>query len=130
MASESSTTPSPTTGRPVINPVLHHVNLKTVRLQELIDWYGTVLGMTVNFQFEGGAWMTNDAANHRIALLAVPGLSDDPQKIEHTGMHHMAFECENVDQLLDKYIELRDQGIVPHGCLDHGMTTSFYYADP
>ena len=29
MASESPTTPSPTTGRPVINPVMHHVNLKT-----------------------------------------------------------------------------------------------------
>jgi hypothetical protein len=33
---------------------LHHVNLKTLRLQELIDWYGLVVGAEVNFQFPGG----------------------------------------------------------------------------
>jgi hypothetical protein len=64
----------------VIAPVMHHVNLKTIRLQELIDWYGTVVGMTPNHQFEGGAWLTNDAANHRLALLTVPGLEDDPER--------------------------------------------------
>jgi hypothetical protein len=25
-------------------PAFHHVNLKTTRLQEMIDWYGTVAG--------------------------------------------------------------------------------------
>ena len=32
--------------------------------------------------------------------------------------------------LLDNYVRLRDAGILPHGCLDHGMTMSFYYPDP
>ena len=50
-------------------PTLHHVNLKTTRLQEMIDWYGTVVGSRPNFQFPGGAWLTRDGANHRIALL-------------------------------------------------------------
>ena len=109
---------------------MHHVNLKTVRLQELIDWYGTVVGMTVTYQFPGGAWLTNDAANHRLALLAVPGLSDDPDKLRHTGMHHIAFEYGSMDALLDAYERLKAEGIVPHACLDHGMTTSFYYPDP
>ena len=27
------------------NPTLHHVNLKTTRLREMIDWYGTVVGL-------------------------------------------------------------------------------------
>jgi catechol 2,3-dioxygenase len=130
MPAHSPATTSPTTGRAVINPVMHHVNLKTNRLQELIDWYGTVVGMTVNHQFEGGAWLTNDAANHRLALLAVPGLSDDPDKIRHTGLHHTAFEYASMDDLLDTYERLKGEGIVPHGCLDHGMTTSFYYPDP
>jgi catechol-2,3-dioxygenase len=35
-----------------------------------------------------------------------------------------------MDELLDAYVRLRDEGIVPHACLDHGMTMSFYYADP
>ncbi len=112
------------------NPVLHHVNLKTVRLQEMIDWYGTVVGTTVTFQFDSGAWLTNDTANHRIALLSVPGLEDDTDKVRHTGLHHTAFEYPSFDDLLDDYIRLRGHGITPHVCIDHGMTTSFYYVDP
>jgi catechol-2,3-dioxygenase len=39
----------------VVQPTLHHVNLKTHRLQEMIDWYSLVLGMSATHQFEGGA---------------------------------------------------------------------------
>jgi catechol 2,3-dioxygenase len=112
------------------NPVLHHVNLKTRRLQEMIDWYGLAVGMHSQHQFEGGAWLTNDAANHRLALLTTPGMEDDPDKIKHTGLHHTAFEFDSLDALLERYEGLRDSGHLPHACLDHGMTTSFYYVDP
>jgi hypothetical protein len=30
----------------MIKPTFHHVNLKTTRLQEMIDWYGVVIGAT------------------------------------------------------------------------------------
>ena len=46
----------------------------------------------MQFQDANNAWTTNDAANHRIAFLAVPGLSDDADKVSHNGMHHCAFE--------------------------------------
>lgn len=114
----------------VRTPVLHHINLKTTRLQELIDWYGTVLGTRVNHQFEGGAWLTNDEANHRIALIAFPSFVEDPDRGTHTGMHHCAYEYPALDDLLATYVRLRDAGITPGGCLDHGLTTSFYYRDP
>lgn len=114
----------------VIRPRLHHVNLKTTRLQEMIDWYGEVVGSEVTFQFPGGAWLTNDGANHRIALLASPKLKDDPEKLAHTGIHHTAFEYDSVDDLLAAYERLKAKGIEPHMALDHGMTTSIYYVDP
>jgi catechol 2,3-dioxygenase len=114
----------------VPRPTLHHVTLKTTRVQEMLDWYGQVVGMTANHHSKFGAWMTNDAANHRVALLAHPGLVDDRDKVPHTGMHHLAFEYENMGQLMDAYERLRDQGITPHACLDHGLTTSLYYVDP
>ena len=113
-----------------IRPRLHHVNLKTRRLQEMIDWYGEVVGTEVTFQFPGGAWITNDEANHRIALLSSDALSDDPEKLYHCGMHHMAFEFDSIDGLLGLFARLKESGILPHATLDHGMTTSFYYADP
>lgn len=111
-------------------PVLHHVTLKTIRLQEMIDWYGTVTGMSVHFAFPGGAWLSNDAANHRFALLSSPAISDDPAKLAHTGLHHTAFEFADMDALLDSYVRLKAAGITPHMALDHGMTLSFYYVDP
>jgi catechol-2,3-dioxygenase len=111
-------------------PVLHHVNLKTTRLQEMIDWYGRVVGSKTHFQFGGGAWLSNDGANHRIAPLTAPTVSDDPEKLTHSGLHHIAFEHESLDDLLDNFDRLQAEGIRPHLMLDHGMTMSFYYIDP
>jgi catechol 2,3-dioxygenase len=111
-------------------PAFHHVNLKTTRLQEMIEWYGTVIGSDVMFRFECGAWLSNDAANHRIAILAFPNYRDDPEHEDHAGMHHTAFEYESFDQLIDTYLRLRDLGILPVRCRDHGITLSYYYRDP
>jgi catechol 2,3-dioxygenase len=111
-------------------PVLHHVTLKTRRLQEMIEWYGEVAGLAANFAFPGGAWLSNDAANHRLALLTSPGINDHPDKLAHTGLHHIAFEFAALDELLDCHVRLKAKGITPHMALDHGMTLSFYYVDP
>jgi catechol-2,3-dioxygenase len=106
------------------------VNLKTRRLDEMIAWYGTVVGMTLVFKFAGGAWLTNDEANHRIALLTSSKLRDDPGKLAHSGMHHFSFEHKSYDDLFSTYLRLSQLGIEPHMCLDHGMTMSMYFVDP
>ncbi len=114
----------------VIHPKFHHVNLKTTRLQEMIDWYSTVLGTEVLFQYPLGAWTSNDEANHRIALTAFPNLAEDPEKDTRTGLHHTAFEYGSFDELNESYLRLKAAGITPDFCLDHGMTFSYYYRDP
>ena len=114
----------------VIHPKFHHFNLKTTRLQEMIDWYSTLVGAEVLHQDAVGAWLSNDAANHRIALLAFPGFVDDPEKETRTGLHHSAFEYDGFEDLNASYLRLREAGIEPDLCLDHGMTFSYYYKDP
>jgi catechol 2,3-dioxygenase len=114
----------------VIHPTFHHVNLKTTRLREMIDFYATLVGAEVTFQDQVGAWLSNDAANHRVALLAFPNFVDDPGKDTRTGMHHSAFEYASFEDLNSSYLRLDDAGITPALCLDHGMTLSYYYADP
>ena len=114
----------------MIKPKLHHVTMKTSHLDEMIAWYGKVIGAKVQFRDQVAAWTTNDTANHRIAFLAVPGLADDPQKISHNGMHHTAFEYDSFDDLMTSYDRLRKDGIEPAFCLDHGLTISLYYKDP
>ena len=96
----------------------------------MIDWYAAVIGAEVNFRDAGAAWLTNDAANHRIAFLAMPGLADDPGKPGHTGMHHSAFEYASFADLINSFDRLRQANIEPAFCLDHGMTISIYYKDP
>jgi catechol 2,3-dioxygenase len=118
------------TGSTVIHPAFHHVNLKTTRLQEMIDFYRELVGAEVIFQYEVGAWLSNDAANHRIALLAFPNFVDDSEKDTRSGMHHSAFEYASFEDLNSSYLRLQRAGITPAMCLDHGMTLSYYYADP
>jgi catechol 2,3-dioxygenase len=114
----------------IIKPSLHHVTIKTSRLDAMIAWYGLVIGAQVQFKDATAAWMANDAANHRVAFLAVPGLSDDPQKTQHTGMHHSAFEYASFGDLMQSFDRLRKEGVLPAFCLDHGLTISLYYRDP
>jgi len=128
MEQSNKTTPSLT--ETTIRPTLHHMTFKTTRLQEMIGWYSKVVGVVVNFQFPGGAFTSNDRANHRIAFFAGPGLSDDAEKVAHAGLHHSAFEYESFDDLMSSYERLKGLGIVPEVCINHGVTTSLYYVDP
>ena len=111
-------------------PKLHHVTFKTTRLSQMVEWYALVIGAKVNFENQVAAWTTNDEANHRIAFLAVPGLSDDGSKVEHTGIHHTAFEFDTFPDLMSAFNRLSQSGVEPAFCLDHGLTISIYYRDP
>jgi catechol-2,3-dioxygenase len=114
----------------VIRPKFHHFNLKTTRLHKMVDFYSALVGAEVVFQDEIGAWLSNDEANHRIGLLAFRNFVDDPEKETRTGMHHSAFEYASFEDLNASYLRLKEAGITPDFCLDHGMTLSYYYADP
>ncbi|MBV8293570.1 MAG: VOC family protein [Mycobacterium sp.] len=104
---EQSKKNMPVSTETTIRPTLHHVTFKTTRLQEMIDWYSKVVGVHVNFQFAGGAFASNDRANHRIAFFAAPGLNDDAEKVAHAGLHHTAFEYESFDDLMSSYSRLK-----------------------
>lgn len=128
----SDTTPAPRARkpRPIIAPKLHHSTFLTLKLHEMVAWYEKVAGLTPVHYSDGAAWLTNDEANHRIALIAHPAIKRPVDKPTSAGLHHTAFEYADFDQWLDNYSRLKDEGITPFMCLDHGMTMSMYYADP
>ena len=111
------------------HPALHHVNLKTTQLDELIKWYGQVVGMHPTFRYGPVAFLTNDGANHRLALFEA-GFVEDPDRDSHAGMLHTAFEFPSLEDLIGRYHSLKLAGIDPFICIDHGLTMSFYYKDP
>ena len=44
--------------------------------------------------------------------------------------HHMAFEYDSFDDLMSSFARLKQLGIEPIVCVQHGVTTSLYYSDP
>jgi len=107
---------------------LHHVNLKAYRFEEMRAFYTSLIGIHPNAEVGTFGWYTYDTANHRLALMHLPTLTE---RVEASaGMHHMAFEYDTLDDLMRTYLRLKKIGILPGGVMDHGMTTSFYYHDP
>ena len=124
-----------------IRPTLHHYGLTTANLKTMSEWYATVLGMSIVFETSSplgknapitasAAWVTNDDANHRIGLIAIPQLTKDARRGSHVRLQHIAYEYNSLEQLLDTYVRLKELGITPLLSADHGATTSMYYADP
>ncbi len=125
-----------------VHPKLQHLGLVTGNLDAMIEWYGKVLGMTVNHRrnappagAQGGppfsmAFVSNDEVNHRIAFFGMPGVAVDPDKPRHARLQHVAFQYETLDELLGTYARLKGLGILPVMAIDEGLQTSFYYTDP
>ena len=122
--------PSGRRPRPIIRPKFHHTTFTTLHLDAMVEFYEKIAGLEPVYYSEHGAWLSNDEANHRIALLALPGLKAPADKGHTVGLHHTAFEYADFDQWLDNYLRLKAEGIVPFLSLDHGMTMSMYYQDP
>ena len=113
----------------IISPVrLAHIVLRSSRFHELLDWYKLLLNAHIVYESEGIAFLAYDEEHHRIAVINVPNLADQPFGV--AGVHHYAFTYENLPILLSNYERLKERGVEPLWCTNHGPTTSMYYGDP
>ena len=82
---------------------LDHVNLRTIQLENMINWYREVLGMRVgdrpNFPFPG-AWMyANDIVMvHLIGIDGPEGIGSEA----HLKLEHFAFSASGLHEFEDK----------------------------
>lgn len=107
---------------------LAHVVLRSSQFDALVNWYTTVLCARVAFTGGNLAFLAYDEEHHRIAVLNIPGLQRQPDGM--TGVHHMAFTYASLRDLVATYERLEKSDIRPVTCINHGPTTSMYYADP
>ena len=91
-------------------------------------WYKTALSAKPMFENAVVCFLSYDEEHHRIMIGEAPGAT--PRDPAATGVVHWAYAFETFDQLVNAYERLRDQGIVPKSCINHGFTTSLYYPDP
>ena len=116
---------------------LAHVVYQTNRLKEMRDWYCTVLDARVIYENDHLCFATYDDEHHRVAFVDFGKLSAreadtvlQVKPTEQPGVHHVAFTFGSMREFLDNYVKLKDRGIRPFFCVNHGPTTSMYYRDP
>src|SRR5262247_2743644 len=117
---------------------LAHVVFQTNRIGPMRDWYCAVLGGHVIYENPHLSFVTYDDEHHRVAFVDFGPLAPrEPaatelavKPAETPGLHHVAFTFGSMKELLDTYVRLRDRGIRPFFCVNHGPTTSMYYRDP
>lgn len=122
----------------IAHPKLQHCGLTTGNLNAMLQWYGHVLGMTVNKRvpapagspFETVAFASNDEVNHRLSFFETPGLPVGEDKDRHARVQHIAFEYKTLDDLLGTYVRLKRIGIQLLWAADQFIQTALYYADP
>lgn len=107
---------------------LAHIVFRTSRFVEMVAWYKQVFNAAAAFESDSIAFLAYDDEHHRIAFINVPGLAEQPAG--QAGVHHVAFTYESLDTLLDNYERLKKMGVEPIWPVNHGPTTSLYYADP
>lgn len=109
-------------------PKFAHVVFQTSQPEAMRDWYCALLHAHVVYGGHGLTFITFDDEHHRIALAEIPGLERKPKNAAI--VNHVAYTFDSLDSLLDRYTELKAQGIDPWKPVQHGVTTSLYYEDP
>jgi len=105
-----------------------HAVLKTSRFEEMVHHWTTILNANIAHQDAMFCFMTFDDEHHRLAIVGIPGLKDSDGQT--AGLDHLAYTYASIDDLIGTYDRLKESGILPVWCVNHGPTLSLYYKDP
>lgn len=119
-----------TVGTQPISPAkFAHVVFRSAKFAEMVRFWKLLLNATAAFENEQVAFLRFDDEHHRLAFVNMPFLGDSPN-LPVSGFEHVAFTYETLGGLLSTYRRLKEAGVEPIWCINHGPTTSIYYADP
>lgn len=119
-----------------------HIVLRSADVPKAREWYKKVLNAwSILEENDMGAGLTYDAEHHRVLILSltpdekealsgkdVMAIYDERRKLP--GLEHFAYTHTNIANLLSTYRRLKNEGIEPVFCVNHGGTLSIYYLDP
>jgi len=113
---------------PIVPAKLAHYVIRTRNFESMLAWYRKVFLLKTSFEAPVIAFLTWDEEHHRIAFLNTAHLPAPREKC--SGIDHVAFTYASLSDLLLTYERLKEEGILPFWCINHGPTTSMYYRDP
>jgi catechol 2,3-dioxygenase-like lactoylglutathione lyase family enzyme len=106
-----------------------HIVLKTAQYEAMANWYKTVLNAEPLFEKPPVlTFLTFDDEHHRLLVALDPNVT--PKDPNSAGVAHWAYLFNDLSELMTTYARLRDQGITPTYCVNHGFQFSLYYHDP
>lgn len=135
-------------------PWVSEIVLQTSQYMRLRDWYSAVLGLEFFFENtpdpkveiegrHGDGGKQVHASDVRMGFMRIPisgayslvlGIFEIPTVSgtagNEPGLNHMQLKHGDLDQLIRRVELMRDAGMHPHRCANHGPMTSFYFRDP
>ena len=106
-----------------------HSVIQTKQYQAMIAWYTTVFHTKPLFESDKLTFVTYDDEHHRFAFLNLPADFPDRNPMA-PGIAHTAYSYATMSDLVKTYERLKGEDILPRWAINHGVTTSIYYADP
>jgi catechol 2,3-dioxygenase-like lactoylglutathione lyase family enzyme len=110
-------------------PKFVHAVFQTGQLEKMKQWYLDLLDGHVVYEGHNLCFITHDEEHHRIAFVQPP-VPIERKAPNGAWLHHVAFTFASLDELFERYVELKGKGIEPAMPIQHGVTTSLYYEDP
>ena len=109
---------------------LGHVVLKVRDARKSRDFYVKTLGLKVSHENleRGLVFLSFGTEHHDLALFQLA--SDDPPGPAQPGLHHMAWQLPNFDELRAAHRELIAIGVPVESTVEHNVTRSMYFLDP
>jgi catechol 2,3-dioxygenase len=115
-----------------IRPNFSHAGLYVYDIEKMCRFYTTVIGLVVSDRGKGPrtgldfVFLSADPTKHHQLVLAA-GRAPESRK---STINQLSFVLGSLDELRRMYRRVKEQGVAPVRCIDHGNAWSIYFADP
>ncbi len=109
---------------------LGHVVLSVRDAARSRDFYTRTLGLRVAHEDlqQGMVFLSFGKEHHDLALFQVA--TGEPPDAAQPGLHHMAWQLGNFEELQAAYRDLKVMGVAVESTIEHNVTRSVYFRDP
>ena len=128
----------------------HHVAWKTMKYDEMIDFYSSLFDCKPLYTSEDLTFLTFDGEHHRIAIAntsavlsklglfpklminALISLRNFVSRITPNlvGLDHISYKMDSIESWFNFYHKAKDNGLDPAWSINHGWISGIYYRDP
>jgi catechol-2,3-dioxygenase len=109
---------------------MHHLHIYADKNYDaVVEFYQWLFnGEIVRVNPNGLTFISYDDHDHRVVILRRK--DGEPKPARFVGSSHIAFAYASLGELLFIYQRMKERGFPPDYTINHGNSTSFYYADP